>query len=315
MHPTLCHSILMEKKTYPQNECTIYAIPIHHYTNTNMSHQNISIMHTSHHNISSWFCLDTDWKAIHLYTPSIVCITHTCTYKSHMGSTNTTPAPAYTHFDLQPIRAYPRHQPWHTFSQLSQYHHHEHELSTHYTHRTSIVNAPAISHVRRYNTIAIVSTDWYQYQQLPPPTPISSHAHRIQHSPHLLMNKDNYPYICLYRLKFNSSRIHRYASSAQRNIAHMHPHHIPHGALPLLLAPTPTIHSHLCIPCINLKLAIQYNTIVSTDWCWHQQLPPTDIFATSPGIINCNITTSGRLTLESKSWNTYTVSYEKYSYF
>ena len=208
-----------------------------------------------------------------------------------MGSTNTTPAPAYTHFDLQPIRAYPRHQPWHTFSQLSQYHHHEHELSTHYTHRTSIVNAPAISHVRRYNTIAIVSTDWYQYQQLPPPTPISSHAHRIQHSPHLLMNKDNYPYICLYRLKFNSSRIHRYASSAQRNIAHMHPHHIPHGALPLLLAPTPTIHSHLCIPCINLKLAIQYNTIVSTDWCWHQQLPPTDIFATSPGIINCNITT------------------------
>ena len=105
------------------------------------------------------------------------------------------------------------------------------------------------------------------------------------------MNKDNYPYICLYRLKFNSSRIHRYASSAQRNIAHMHPHHIPHGALPLLLAPTPTIHSHLCIPCINLKLAIQYNTIVSTDWCWHQQLPPTDIFATSPGIINCNITT------------------------
>ena len=169
----------MEKKTYPQNECTIYAIPIHHYTNTNMSHQNISIMHTSHHNISSWFCLDR-LKGHTLIHPL------NCMHHPHVHTNPTwaapTPAPAYTHFDLQPIRAYPRHQPWHTFSQLSHYHHHEHELSTHYTHRTSIVNAPAISHVRRYNTIPIVSTDWYQYQQLPPPTPISSHAHRIQHT-------------------------------------------------------------------------------------------------------------------------------------
>ena len=108
MHPTLCHSILMEQ-TYPQIECTIFAIPIHHYTNTNMSHQNISIMHTSHHNVSSWFCLDR-LKGHTLYTPPQLYASPTHVHTNPTWATPT-PAPTYTHFDLQPIRAYPRHQP------------------------------------------------------------------------------------------------------------------------------------------------------------------------------------------------------------
>jgi len=128
MHPTLCHSILMEQ-TYPQNECTIYAIRIHHIPICYIRTYQQCTLRIMTYRLGS---VSTDWKAIHDIHLSIVCTIHTRTYKSHMGSTNTS-SHIHSHCaSIKSICTTNQSTPSSTMTYISlSYHYHHHELSTH----------------------------------------------------------------------------------------------------------------------------------------------------------------------------------------